>query len=134
MRDFDADRAKRDRTFKIMGQEFVTIDVRPEVFADLEDREASAATAAEALNIADERIKMFLATDEMREKWDELRKVEDSPITTADMTGIRRWFLEVHTGRPFVPLAPSSPGPGSSAASSTVDDSSPAEDPEAAAA
>lgn len=118
MRDFDQDRAARDRTFKIGGVVFVTHDVRPEVFAEFEAREAAATSATEQLAIQDERIMSFLDGDGP-EQWKALRAREDEPITSADMIAIRRWFLEVHTGRPFVPLSPSSPGAGSSAPSSS---------------
>jgi hypothetical protein len=115
-KNFD-DLLSEDLEFVLGGQTFTTHYVRPEVMAAWED-EDDVETAAETLEAADAKIKMFLSADQ-HEAFDRVRQDEKNPVTSKQLNALIRWLVEVQTGRPSVEASDSQPGAGNTEASST---------------
>jgi hypothetical protein len=115
MKDFDELLAK-DRQFKVQEQVFTWRDVRPEVLSAFEV-EVNGDDPNAVWDLIDKQILLFLPEAD-QERWKELRKREDSPVTIGQMNGVLTWLMEEQTGRPTEPPSPSAPGRGRTAASS----------------
>ena len=106
----------QDRQFKVQDQTFTWRDVRPEVLTAFEvDTNGNDPNAV--WDLMDRQIILFLPTDE-HERWAELRKREDEPVTIGQMNAILTWLMEEQTGRPTEQPSPSGAGPGKTARSS----------------
>lgn len=134
MRNFDEERAlrfTRERSFRIAGQEFsIIIGVHPDRFNEIMAPYNSITTrtsAKDALERADETIKMMLETDEDRERWDAIRTqarsdatetsdVTELAITSRDMRDVIEWWIEEQTGHPTSASSSSLSGRGRSGA------------------
>lgn len=135
MKDFDEARAERaarlskqDREFQIGGQTFViAAAVMPEVFVAWDDWDPAKASGSASLEVLEHVIGECLADDEQREKWSELRKRREDPVTTADMITVANWMIGALSGRPPTPPGDSSDGPETTGGFSTVVSDSSAE-------
>lgn len=125
--DLDAD---RPGTFRLRGNVFRIRHVQIERYGD------AVSTLDEAERRADSKLKDIWAAqadfisvsihaDDLP-TWQTLRASEDESIEPRDLRKLYQWLWEVHTGRPTKSAEASSPGPGSSEASSK-DESGPAE-------
>lgn len=129
MRDFDTQRAQRDRTFKIGGETFELIPVAPEAllsYTELDDDPKQMLPQMDAL-ILD----MIEDSDGAHEKWKALRARKADPLTLGDLQSVMQWMiqfqsneLEEEAGRPTVPPLSSTPGPAATGRRSTGDSSS----------
>ena len=114
MQDFDQE--KPDLEFKIGGETFVAKRVRPEVLAAWESDDPNADSAT-ALKMLDERVVAFLENGD-HERWTELRKREQDPVTMGQLNALLTWLLEASSDLPTMQPSPSDVGPGKTAASS----------------
>jgi hypothetical protein len=130
MRDFDKERedtlagmTAEDRQFRLRGQVFeVAAGVRPEVIAAWDDLtpgqlvpdddgapgDVRPMTSVEFIAGIDECLCSFLASDDDRERWRELRAAVDDPITQHELRSVMQFAIEVVSGRPLERQSPSS--------------------------
>lgn len=122
--------ADRPKTFRVEGYDY-TFNlqiVHPEDYAEVlrlgdEVRASKDSTLEEVFQQRDRQIEIALKPED-REEWAKLRAAK--AIDLAGLDELIQWLTEVHTGRPTKQAEDSSPGPGSSAASSKAPGSSPA--------
>jgi hypothetical protein len=127
VKDFDqdlarADRASRDRSFKIAGEEFTRrVAVRPEV---LEEWSRLGADEAETtgFQILD-RVIFSLIEPDGHDRWRQLREREQDPITYKDLQEVTAWLVAEETGRPTAAPSPSTAGREQPGTTSTEDSS-----------
>lgn len=128
MRDFDADRAKRDAVeqgFKVCGEQFgVQTGVHPSVMGDYED--AVLLGRGDMLTAMDTAIKAFLVDDDARKRWDKLRERRDDPLTVGHMRAVLNYLYEVEAELPTSAPTSSSSGRGSIRRTSEAATSQPA--------
>lgn len=139
MKDFDSQKA-RSGTFKIAGQEFkYELGASPQAIARLvkeaadrrkergeDDENGSVAerlsrpgeVILDQATDVDEEILFFLANDEERQRWLDLRQ-NDKGISMSDMAEILAWLWEEETGRPPTQPDSSSDSPSTNGTSST---------------
>lgn len=122
--------ANRPKTFQVAGFDhtFNLKIVHPEDYAEVlrkgdEVRANKESTLEQIFAQRDEQILIALTPDDQAE-WRKLRAAK--AIDLAGLDELIAWLVEVHTGRPTKLAEDSSPGPGSSAASSRAPASSPA--------
>lgn len=134
MKDYDIDRSEReelsedDRTFKIHGHTFIVRSfVRPEVLAAL-DRITATSSVEDDLPVMDTIIKGFLYPED-RDRWDEIRGLEDDPVLYPDMERFIVDLVELQakrpTGRPSDSSHGQKPGETRSTAGSSQLEASP---------
>jgi hypothetical protein len=133
VRDFDderAQRAARDRSFRIHGELFyVKPGVRPEVLVPYEDM-STETSATDALSTIDALVLGFISHDDPPgacDRWRAIRADEEDPLTMEDLTSLVEFLIETATGRPPTrasssTASPETPRPGTS---STGDSASP---------
>lgn len=139
MKDFDQEFLQHDDalTFRVRGEVFQMVYVRPEVLAEWEDQRATELAEARAqmgddpdaivtVNAAqqsidrfDQRIKSFLR-DEDKPRWDELRAREKDAVPYVQLREIVNWMVEVQSSRPTETPSPSGAGRGRTGRSSTA--------------
>ena len=139
MKDFDAEilQGEEALTFKVRGELFQMVYVRPEVLAEWEDARATELAEAQeslkddpdaivAVNAAqqsidrfDQRIKSFLRPED-RERWDALRAREADAIPYVQMREIVNWMVEVQSSRPTETPSPLGAGRGRTGRSSSA--------------
>lgn len=115
MKDFDAE-LDQDLSFTIQGRQFNMRYVRPEVLAAWGD-EPDDEKSEDILKRQDERVLQFLATDDDRKLWVEMRKDEDNALPLVKLNEVVRWMVEVQATRPTNPPSPSASGRGKTVAS-----------------
>lgn len=116
-RNFDDD-LQEDLGFTLRGESFTMRYVRPEVLALWQD-EPQHKTEKDALAWLDKSIKQFLdQKNGAQERWDDLRKREDDPVTQGQLRGILQWMVEVQAGRPTLPQSTLGSGRGGTTATS----------------
>lgn len=115
MKDFNELLAK-EREFKVQDQVFAWKDVRPEVLSEF-DIDVNGDDPNAVWGLMDRQILLFLPESE-QEKWKELRKDEDKPVTIGQMNAVLTWLMEEQTGRPTEPPSPLEPGRGKTVATS----------------
>lgn len=120
--DFDPAREERNSqpaTFKIGGEVFsYRHGLRPETFEEAisewtswidertqpsgngEGADAGQEDLSDVLSVVDRTIRNFLAGDEDRQRWDELRKREEDAVTSGDMRAVLEFLIGEQTGRP----------------------------------
>lgn len=109
MRDFDE--GKPDLEFKIGGESFTAMRVRPEVLASWSEINDPLDDTGAALRLLDERVLSFLPEAE-RERWTALRAREEDPVTIGQMNALLQWMLETSSDLPTTPPLPSAAGHG----------------------
>ena len=116
MKNFD-ELLPQDHTFTIRGEKFTFKDVSPEVIQNWVE-ETNGKDDITVWEQQDKQILVFLA-DEDRERWLELRKRQEDPITIAQQNAVLTWLFEGATGnRPTEAASPSPSGRGRTAPSS----------------
>lgn len=115
MKDFDQE-LDQDLSFTVQGQNFQMRYVRPEVLASWED-EPEDAKSEEVLKRQDERVLLFLATEDDRKRWTALRADTENAMPLVKMNEVIRWMVEVQATRPTNQPSPSAVGRGKTAAS-----------------
>ncbi len=107
----------QDRTFTIRGETFTFRDVPPEVIQNWAE-ETNGKDDLTVWQQQDKQILVFLS-DTDKERWLELRKRQEDPITIAQQNAVLTWLFEEATGnRPTEAASPLPSGRGRTAASS----------------
>lgn len=131
MKNFDEarlERAERDRTFVIGGQELVRrVGVRPDDILHWNQATGGeiVPTEQEWIEIYDETV-IALLEPGMEEKWAAVRSITDNPLTVHDLLELIGYLLSEETGRPTGQPSDSSAGRKSTGTISTEDSGSPA--------
>lgn len=123
MKNFDvarAERANRDRGFKIGGEEFLRkTGVRPEIMIAWEALGTNQDSEA-VLNAVDEIVVGFLdPTNDAEARYRKIREREEDPVTLADLVELVQWLVEEETGRPTQQPSASTSGDGGTSTTST---------------
>lgn len=117
MRNFDEE-FEQDLSFTVGGESFEMRYVRPEILAAWDDEAESGSedekddTNENALKIIDDRILLFLSTEEDRGRWTTLRAREKNAVPLSMVNEILKWMVEVQTARPTNPPLPLASGRG----------------------
>lgn len=96
-RDFD-DLLAKDYTFKVRGETFTWDDVAPEILSTFEVRK-NGKKEPDVWEILDQQILMFIVPAD-HERWRELRKRTEKPVTIRQVTELLKWLMEETSGRP----------------------------------
>lgn len=118
-KDFD-ELLPKDHTFTIRGETFTFKDVPPEVIQNWAE-ETNGKDDLTVWQQQDKQILVFLEEAD-QERWLELRKRQENPVTIAQQNAVLTWLFEGATGnRPTEAVSPSPSGRGKTAASSSGD-------------